>query len=951
MTLPRITSLRAKLFLAAIAVQALMLFILTTQNLDFINAQFEERAELRLDEEKKLLAALLADPMRRNDRTAIEAVLSRARSDDGIMYLVVMDKEGKTVARNGWNAATPLPPVGERLHGDSGTLSGRFDTEVAIESGAETLGKLRFGVATAFLQRAKTQLVREALITGGIALAVSALLIALVSYWLTRNLHQLTRASERMAAGDFTVRLAVGSDDEIGKLTASFNAMSDALRSRMDALAASEAKFHAIADYSYDVELWIGAEGRLIWINPRVFDMFGYTPEECLAMDNFPAALVDPADVMRTIRQIRQALRGNAGQDFEFCARRKDGTLLYGAADWRSIHGSNQDYLGIRISIRDVSKRREAEQRLAATVVELRDAQSVQQKYLKRAQDEHARLSALLSAMEFGILFVNTDNRVVYTNPAFNRLWQLPATTSLVDGEPLQVLEKSASVLARPEEQMPHLFKLDRGVDAPPAFEIRMADSRLITQRCYPVEDAHGGPVGHIWIFEDVTRERQTAAQLVYLAERDALTGLYNRHRFNEEMGRMIALAERGGTRLALLYFDLDEFKYINDTFGHRAGDAMLIRVAGDIASVVRRNEILSRLGGDEFAVLVPNATDNVLQVLAERIVRSIALIKFEFEGQSLQLTTSLGVAVFPEHAHTAGELIAHADSAMYQAKDAGKNAWRTYRHDLDDSRAMVTRLSWNDRIAHALENDLLLLHFQGVFDTADNSLTHCEVLVRMHDPDHPGELLMPGQFIPYAEKSGRILDIDRWVIKKSVELLAQADMPSLAINISGRSFDEPNLPQFIADQLKRCAVAPRRLLVELTETSAVSDLHDARRFIEALHATGCRVCLDDFGTGFSSFAYLKHLKADAIKIDGLFIRDLPNDFDNQIFVKGILAVAHGMRKQTIAECVEDAETLAMLKSFGVDAVQGFYLEWPGPDPMLAGRRPGPVATGMARHS
>jgi EAL domain-containing protein (putative c-di-GMP-specific phosphodiesterase class I) len=219
-----------------------------------------------------------------------------------------------------------------------------------------------------------------------------------------------------------------------------------------------------------------------------------------------------------------------------------------------------------------------------------------------------------------------------------------------------------------------------------------------------------------------------------------------------------------------------------------------------------------------------------------------------------------------------------------------------------------------------------------------------------MHDQDEPSHILMPGQFIPYAEKSGKIIDIDRWVIRNSIELLVDTGMPSLAINISGRSFDEPTLPAYIAGELKRCGVAPDRLLVELTETSAVSDLHDARRFIEALRQTGCRTCLDDFGTGFSSFAYLKHLQVDAVKIDGLFIRDLPNDFDNQIFVKAIVAVARGMRKLTIAEFVEDLETLDMLKSFGVDAVQGYYLERPHPE-----CRPGPpLATGgggASRHT
>ena len=760
---------------------------------------------------------------------------------------------------------------------------------------------------------------------------LSSLKLLLRSPGLRQRLQQIAAASERVAGGDFAVRLPVGRNDEIDGLAESFNRMAEALRSRVEALEQSEAKFHAIADYSYDVELWIGTEGRLIWINPRIIDMFGYTPEECLAMEHFPAALVVPEDVARTVRQIRQALRGNAGQDFEFRARRKDGTLLWGAADWRPIYGRDNEYLGIRISIRDVSQRREAEMRLAATVDELREAQETQQQYLKRAQDEHARLSALLSAMDIGILFVSTESRIVYANPAFSRLWEIPAGAALIGGDPMRVLEQSTAALARPEEQMQHLFRLRADRTAPKPYEIRLADGRLITQQCHPVEDVYGGAVGHIWIFEDVTRERQTADQLVYLAERDSLTGLYNRHRFNEELGRMLAEAQRGGSRLALFFFDLDEFKYINDTFGHRAGDAMLIRVAGEIATQVRRNELLSRPGGDEFAILVPDCTEAMLPALAERVVRSISSIAIQFENQNLRLTTSLGIAVFPEHAATAEELIAHADAAMYQAKDAGKNAWRIYRQDRDASREMVSRLSWKERIAHALENDLLELHFQGIFGAAANHLEHYEVLVRMRDRDDPTRLLMPGQFIPHAEKSGKILDIDRWVISRSIELLADAAVPSLAINISGRSFDEPALPGFIAAELKRCSVAPSRLLVELTETSAVSDLHDARRFIEALRETGCRTCLDDFGTGFSSFAYLKHLQADAVKIDGLFIRDLPSDFESQIFVKAIVAVARGMRKVTIAECVEDRATLEMLKDFGVDAVQGYYLERPHP--------------------
>ena len=423
------------------------------------------------------------------------------------------------------------------------------------------------------------------------------------------------------------------------------------------------------------------------------------------------------------------------------------------------------------------------------------------------------------------------------------------------------------------------------------------------------------------------------------LAERDPLTGLYNRHRFNEELARMTAEAERHDSRVALLFFDLDDFKYINDTFGHRAGDAMLIRVAGEMAGQVRRNEIFARLGGDEFAILVPDISDETLRVLADRITQSIANVRFQFEGRSMRLTTSLGIALLPDHAGNAEDLIARADTAMYQAKEAGKNAWRIYRSDLDTTQRMVTQLSWNDRILHALENDLMDLQFQGVYSTVNRALSHFEVLVRMRDKDERSVHIMPGQFIPMAEKSGKIVDIDRWVLHQSIQMLADVkSIPALAVNISGRSFDEPMLPQFIAEQLKRYGVAPRRLLVELTETSAVSDLHDAQRFIEALHQTGCGVSLDDFGTGFSSFAYLKHLQVDSVKIDGLFIRNLANDADNQLFVRAMVTVARGMHKTTIAECVEDEETLSMLKSFNVDCVQGFYLERPRSDhPLLLG--------------
>ncbi|HSC95983.1 MAG TPA: EAL domain-containing protein [Burkholderiales bacterium] len=938
--LPVTLSLRTRLLLAGVLVNVMMLALLIADGISVMDNKLDERARIHLEEQKQLLNAALSVPLAERQYQTLTQILERVRTDNGITYLVLFDHNEKLVASVGWDESRPLPRVAATSTAPSFVAGERFHTAMNIDSLGIRIGRLHFGVSTAFMRTARAELIRENLVIGGFALLLSILSMIALSFWLTRNLAQLTAASQNLAAGDLNVRLPVEGGDEVGKLTHAFNTMAATLQSRIKALAESEAKFSAIADYSYDCELWISPEGKLIWINPRVLDMFGYTPEECLATANFPAPFIDEQDATRTVRQIRRALRGNTGQDYEFRGKRKDGSEFWAAADWRPIYDNRGGYLGIRISIRDITQRKEAEQRLEATVVELRDSHVVQKEYLTRAQDEHARLSALLGVMETGILFVSPDTKVVYTNPAFTRIWMIAPGTRLIGRNSKEVLATSACALARPEEHGKRVLMLPREGDIVGPLEIPMADGRLITQQVHSVEDVYGRPVGHLWLFQDVTRERQTADQLIYLAERDALTGLYNRHRFNDELARMIADAQRHDSRVALLFFDLDDFKYINDTFGHRAGDAMLIRVAGEVAGQVRRNEMFARLGGDEFAILVPEISEEMLRVLAERITRSIAMVRFQFEGQSLRLTSSLGIAVYPAHADNAEDLIARADTAMYQAKEAGKNAWRIYRSDLDTTSQMVKRMSWNDRILHALEHDLMELQFQGVYAAGNRALSHFEVLVRMRDKDDPALLLMPGQFIPVAEKSGKILDIDRWVLRQAIQLLADVDsIPALAVNISGRSFDEPLLPQFIAGELKRCGVAPRRLIVELTETSAVSDLHDAQRFIEALHQAGCGVSLDDFGTGFSSFAYLKHLQVDSVKIDGLFIRNLPKEHDNQLFVKAMVTVARGLHRVTIAECVEDEETIIMLRGFGVDCVQGYYLEKPGAEhPMLVAR-------------
>ena len=770
----------------------------------------------------------------------------------------------------------------------------------------------------------------ESLLIAVGALGLTAVLVYGTMGCTVRRLETLIHAGKSMARGDLNVSLPEDGRDEVGRLVTSFNRMMQSVRTNMERARENEARFHTIADYTYDTELWLSPEGKLLWVNPSVERILGYTVAECMEQMRFPVDVVHPDDRTAAEFQLRQALRGTSGQGYSFRVCRKDGGHFWATTNWQPIHDISGAYQGIRASIHDINDLKATEANLREALTELRSAENLQTQYLKQSEQERARLISLLSAMNLGILFVAADAKVIYHNATFNRMWLIDEHAELI-GLPVQdVLAQSISTLVRPDHFSKHLRSVLEAREVSDSFEIQMTDGRVINELDYLVRDQGGHFIGHLWIYEDITRERQTAEQLVFLAERDALTGLYNRHRFQQELNRTMVECERKKSLCAVMFFDLDEFKSVNDTYGHRAGDALLIRVAGEISALVRKNEVLARLGGDEFAVLLPTVNDDEAERLAERVVRAVAQIPFIFEGQSLRLTASLGIAYYPSQAADSDELVAKADIAMYQAKQAGKNAWRVYRADLDAHQEIRIRLSWSERIGNAFTQGLFHLNFQGIYWATAGKLSHLEALVRMRDELDIEQVILPDRFIPVAEKSGLIVDIDRWVIHEVLQVLAlNSELPAIAVNLSGRSVGEATLPQYIGEQLRLSGVSPHRLIVEITESVAVTDLHDAQRLIEALRVLGCRVCLDNFGAGFASYAYLKHLNVDTIKIDGQFIRNLHIDTDNQVFVRAMIDVARGLGKTIVTQHVEDAKVLVILKGFGVDMVQGFHLDSP----------------------
>lgn len=610
--------------------------------------------------------------------------------------------------------------------------------------------------------------------------------------------------------------------------------------------------------------------------------------------------------VTRRLASLAQASRRVAAGDFDVL-----------------VPDSGDDELG-RVGSSFNTMARALEQRLSA----LHQAERAQHAHLLEVRDERSRLTTLLSAMQHGILFVDAQASVVYANQAFSRLWGLGE--ALV-GQPLAELLPRIAAAVVPEQRA-WISPAGDGSVAPQDAdtEFQLLDGRLVVQRLQPV-----GGGGCIWLHQDITQDRMTQ-QRARQALTDPLTRLLNRRGLIESLQAALAHAARAHERVALMFIDLDDFKRANDLGGHHAGDEMLQAVARTLTAQMRRGEIVARLGGDEFAVLCPGLPPEEAGAVAERLVRAVCDLSVHAGGHALRVGCSVGIAHYPDDAQHDEELIAHADAAMYQAKHGGKAQWALYRADSAVQRAESARMDWNERIRTALRDGRFVLHFQPVLRAVDLRPMYHEALLRMIDETVEGRLVPPANFIAYAERSGSIRQIDRWVFGDCVRRLANGPgIGDLAVNLSARSLDDAEFVPFLRDLLQRHDVDPRRLHVELTETSAVNEPRAAAERVSTLRSLGVRVHLDDFGAGFSSLAQLKRLELDAIKIDGSLVRDLDNDAGSRKLVATIIDIARSAGKLTVAEHVENAATLDALRRLGVDLVQGFHLGRPAAETIL----------------
>jgi diguanylate cyclase (GGDEF)-like protein/PAS domain S-box-containing protein len=574
-----------------------------------------------------------------------------------------------------------------------------------------------------------------------------------------------------------------------------------------------------------------------------------------------------------------------------------------------ALAASEERFVG---SLSDIRKRRQAEALLF---------------------EEKERAQVTLASIADAVVTVDTAGRIEFMNPVAERLtgWPLAEAHQRPVAEVFAVVDEATGA--------PIADPVARALSEASAIEAegnvvllcRGAESIAIDYSVAPIRDRTARTVGAVLVVQDMSRERQYAARLSNLASHDPLTGLLNRREFEQRVRATVEHREAEEGQHAVLYLDLDQFKVVNDTSGHAAGDELLRQVGALLRPRLREGDVLARLGGDEFGVLLPHCPPSPALRIAEALRKAIVDFRFAWKNRSFTIGVSIGLVNLAEGPHTLASVLSAADAACYLAKDKGRNRVQVYRPEDDEVALRRGEMEWVNRLHRALAEDRLCLYAQPMhaMHSTGTEVLHQELLVRLIDEND--ELIQPITFIPAAERYHLMPSIDRWVIRTAFRLLADrraaGDASALsgtyAINLSGASIGDDQFLDYVRESFARFRIPHRAICFEITETTAVTSLSKAAEFIGAMREPGCRFALDDFGVGVSSFTYLKQLPVDYIKIDGSFVRNMLHDPVDAAMVEAIHRIGRVMGKQTIAESVETAATLEALRSVGVDFAQG----------------------------
>ncbi len=669
-------------------------------------------------------------------------------------------------------------------------------------------------------------------------------------------------------------------------------------------------RYQDVFDNTNDFIQCLASDGSFLYTNRTWREVMGYSEEEVASLNLLdvlhPDSLVCCKDRFERLKQ------GECLSQIEFKFVNKAGETVYLQGDCGSIirDGEAISTRGIFRDITDKVKTEEA----------LRRSEARYQILYENAPDIYTTISA--------------EGTIVSINDTGARI---------LGYEPRELIGQSALKLVYPEDQRKVLaylgrqfehFTPDKGIE----YRKLCKNGRVIWVHQRVNQEPDASEPRLLVVCRDITDRRDLEEQLVYQAAHDSLTNLLNRREFEKRLHNLLSLSKRGGH--VICYMDLDQFKVINDTCGHIAGDELLRQVAGLLIQQVRSRDTLARLGGDEFAVLMEHCPLEQAEHFANRIRESIESFRFQWGERRFNIGVSIGVVPILENDVNMNEILSYADSACYTAKEQGRNQVYVRRSDELTASGRVGEMCWAASITEALEKDRFTLYAQPIRSCGQSVRgERFEILLRMRDEDR---MIRPGAFMPAAERYNLSTRIDRWVLEKLVAWFEQhpaflSRLELCSMNLSALSLCDRKFSRFAFELLRDSSLPEQKICFEITETAAISNLSRAVDFIEKLRRSGCHFALDDFGSGLSSFGYLKNLPVDMIKIDGTFIRNISNNNVEQAMVKSICDIVSLMGKQTTAEYVEDEASLKVLRGLGVDFVQGFHLGQPRPLDSFAG--------------
>jgi diguanylate cyclase (GGDEF)-like protein/PAS domain S-box-containing protein len=684
------------------------------------------------------------------------------------------------------------------------------------------------------------------------------------------------------------------------------------------ALRESEENLRTLASNAND-GIVVHAQGRIVFANRCLGEIIGYDAAELLGHDI--GEFFRPDEYARINQRYQSRLQGaEVPNQYETALLKQDGTEV--PVEITAALTAWQGQPAIIVIVRDIASRKRAEAELFR---------------------EKERVQVTLESIGDGVITTDVAGRIDYLNPVAEELtgW----SSALANGRPLTVVFQVKDENTQKPLPDPVLRCLDE------QRSIHFPDNALLVHRsgyrefsieitASPIRNHADEVIGAVLVLHDVTTLRNMARQMAWQARHDPLTGLINRGEFEVRLEQALASARSGHIQHALCYVDLDQFKIVNDTCGHIAGDELLKQLTAHLQARVRETDTLARLGGDEFGILLEHCPIEEASETAETLREVVKKFRFAWEDKIFEIGASIGVVPITTDSGSIVDVLSAADSACYVAKDQGRNRIHVYQPEDSALAQRHGEMQWVHRVNRALGEDRVRLFFQKVLPLSlDEHEEYGEILVRM--VDEQGKMVLPMAFIPAAERYQMMPAIDRWVLSATLEALrerkpALGNVSVCAVNLSGQSLCDDHFLASVVDILEASSINPAHICFEITETAAIANLTRAMRFISVLKGMGCRFALDDFGSGLSSFMHLKHLPVDFLKIDGGFVRDMAKDPVDAAMVEAINRIGHVMGIRTIAEAVENNAILERLRALGVNYAQGTVIA--RPEPFQTGR-------------